>query len=134
MSAKPTLLERCTTETEKSSDRLQETLETVFRLKSFRHPQREVIEALLHRQDTFLLMPTGGGKSLCYMIPAVLSDGVTLVVSPLIALMHDQVERCKSLGIPARVWSSSAKDSEKDGILSDLRHTKPSIRLLYITP
>jgi ATP-dependent DNA helicase Q1 len=63
----------------------------VFGNAAFRHPQRQVCQAVLARRDCFVLMPTGGGKSLCYQLPAVLSRGVTVVVSPLISLIQDQV-------------------------------------------
>jgi ATP-dependent DNA helicase RecQ len=70
-------------------------------LGGFRHPQREVVERLIRKQPTLLLMPTGGGKSLAYQLPALMSDGIAVVVSPLIALMREQAERLRGMGIPA---------------------------------
>src|SRR5207248_1637788 len=78
-----------------------------FGLSSFRPGQREVIEAVLEGEDCLCVMPTGGGKSLCYQLPAVMGDGLTLVVSPLIALMKDQVDALDSLGIRATFVNST---------------------------
>ena len=72
----------------------------LFGLTAFRQGQREVIEAILASRDTLCIMPTGGGKSLCYQLPALAREGVTLVVSPLIALMKDQVDTLNGRGIP----------------------------------
>ena len=71
---------------------IHHTLKTVFGFHQFRSPQQEVIERVVAGEDVFLVMPTGGGKSLCYQIPALHRDGVAIVVSPLIALMKDQVD------------------------------------------
>src|SRR5436190_23502868 len=78
-----------------------------FKLTSFRPGQREVMEAILAGQDCLVIMPTGGGKSLCYQLPAVAREGLTLVVSPLIALMKDQVDALTTLGIAATYINSS---------------------------
>ena len=83
-----------------------------FRLSSFRPGQREVISALLAGQDCLCIMPTGGGKSLCYQLPAVAREGLTLVVSPLIALMKDQVDSLTALGIAATFINSSLSPAE----------------------
>jgi ATP-dependent DNA helicase RecQ len=82
----------------RTSSRIQQALESHFGFSSFREGQAEVIHEVLAGRDTLAVMPTGGGKSLCYQLPALLRDGVTLVISPLIALMHDQVEAMAALG------------------------------------
>src|SRR5262245_28368100 len=83
-----------------------------FKLNSFRPGQREVLAAILAGHDCLCIMPTGGGKSLCYQLPAVTRDGLTLVVSPLIALMKDQVDALTALGISATFINSSLAPSE----------------------
>jgi ATP-dependent DNA helicase RecQ len=87
----------------------QPALEKYFGFREFREPQGEVISEILNGQDVFVVMPTGGGKSLCYQLPAILLDGVTVVVSPLVALMKDQVDALVARGLSAtHVRSSSA--------------------------
>src|ERR1041385_3286932 len=83
-----------------------------FKLTSFRPGQREVISALLDGHNCLCIMPTGGGKSLCYQLPAVAREGMTLVVSPLIALMKDQVDALTALGIAATYINSSLAPAE----------------------
>src|SRR5690242_15091574 len=75
-----------------TSNYLTEQLQKNFGFNSFKEPQEEVIKSLLSGRDTFVIMPTGGGKSLCYQLPAIISDGCAIVVSPLIALMKNQVD------------------------------------------
>lgn len=116
---------------QKSSSALS-VLQTVFGFESFRHPQQEIIEGLIQGQDTLVLMPTGGGKSLCYQIPSLVRTGVTLVVSPLIALMADQVDALRSLGIQAAYYNSSLSPEEARSILAQLHNN--SLDLLYIAP
>ena len=82
-------------------------LNQYFGYSSFRAGQEKLIDAQLSGRDAFGVMPTGGGKSLCYQIPALLSDGVTLVVCPLISLMKDQVQALKKVGVPAAYINSS---------------------------
>ena len=83
-----------------------ETLEHYFGHAAFRPLQEEVVDAILNREDVLMILPTGGGKSLCYQLPTLLMEGVTVVVSPLLALMHDQVVALKANGIPAAMLSS----------------------------
>ena len=84
--------------------------------------------------DVFVSMPTGAGKSLCYQLPAVISKGVTLVVSPLIALMQDQLEHLEDLGIPAETLNSKMGAKDRKRVLDDLYDASPRTKLLYITP
>ena len=84
-----------------------EVLNQVFGYESFRGFQEEVVETVVSGRDALVLMPTGGGKSLCYQIPALLRDGVAVVVSPLIALMQDQVDALDEVGVKAAYLNSS---------------------------
>ena len=83
----------------------------MFGIDSFRSIQREVINATMARRDTFVLMPTGGGKSLCYQLPAISSDGVTIVISPLLALIHDQVMGLLSYNIPCAFLGANQNET-----------------------
>ena len=107
-------------------------LKTVFGYEEFRPLQRDVIENVLNRRDTLAVMPTGGGKSLCYQIPALIFPGLTVVVSPLIALMKDQVEQLKELGVPALFLNSSLSFEEYQENMSRVR--RGEIKLLYVAP
>lgn len=107
-------------------------LQRVFRYDSFRPGQKEVIDAVVRGKDTFLIMPTGGGKSLCYQVPAIALDGTALILSPLIALMKDQVDSLNELGVPATFINSSLKETEtKDRIQ---RMARGEYKLVYIAP
>ncbi len=98
----------------------------------FRPPQGQIIDSVLEGNDTFVLMPTGGGKSLCYQVPAVIMDGVTLVITPLIALMKDQVANLEKRGIQARAIYSGMYKDEIEDILN--RAVNKRISLLYLSP
>jgi ATP-dependent DNA helicase RecQ len=103
-----------------------------FGLKSFRPGQREVITAVLAGQDCLCVMPTGGGKSLCYQLPAVALEGVTLVVSPLIALMKDQVDQLDALGLPVTFINSTISLNEQYLRLEGIARRR--YRLVYVVP
>jgi ATP-dependent DNA helicase RecQ len=103
-----------------------------FGLTSFRHGQKEVIETVMAGQDCLCVMPTGGGKSLCYQLPAMVLDGLTLVVSPLIALMKDQVDQLQSLGLPVSFVNSTLSTSEQNDRLD--RMAAGEFRLVYVAP
>ena len=113
-------------------ERAQDLLNRVFGLHSFRGFQSEVIEILADGRDALVLMPTGGGKSLCYQIPALLRDGVAIVVSPLIALMADQVAGLDELGIPAAFLNSALSREEQREV--QRRLAAGTIKLLYVAP
>jgi len=109
-----------------------QTLQNVFGYDSFRHHQQEIIQAVLDGEDVLTLMPTGGGKSLCFQIPALLREGVAIVVSPLIALMQDQVNALQQLGVRAGFLNSTLDyDSQADIEQAVMRG---EIDLLYVAP
>src|SRR5262245_47135769 len=97
-----------------------EVLKTYYGFDAFRSPQDHIISDLTNGQDLLVLMPTGGGKSLCYQIPALIRPGVGIVVSPLIALMEDQVAALKQLGIRAAYYNSSLTTQEARRVLAQL--------------
>lgn len=111
---------------------LFDTLKQAFGYSQFRHGQLEVIQACLSGQDTFVLMPTGGGKSLCYQLPALLLPYVTVVVSPLMSLMKDQVDALQANGIAAEFINSSQSREEIQDVIRRLRNQQ--LKLLYLAP
>mgnify|MGYP000394664154 CR=1 FL=1 len=109
-----------------------DVLNSVFGYSEFRTGQQAVIEACLQGQDTLVLMPTGAGKSLCYQIPALLQSKVTIVVTPLLSLMKDQVDQLQAMGIAAAFVNSQQDRSEQMQILNQLQHGE--VKILYVSP
>ncbi|MGD9342835.1 MAG: DNA helicase RecQ [Desulfuromonadales bacterium] len=110
----------------------RQTLQEVFGYSEFRPDQQAVIKTLIEGRDAFVLMPTGGGKSLCYQIPALHRDGVAIIVSPLISLMKDQVDALLASGVRAAFYNSSLNAAEARGILAQLHAGE--LNLLYVAP
>src|SRR6266699_3434459 len=111
---------------------LQQALQQYFGYSTFRPLQEEIIRDITNRQDVFVLMPTGGGKSLCYQLPSLMQKGTTIVISPLISLMKDQVDGLKENGISAAFLNSSLTIKEQQEVLKSLQNKELS--LLYIAP
>ncbi len=111
---------------------IQQRLQDTFQLQAFRPGQQQVIETLLAGRSALAVFPTGGGKSLCYQLPALMLDGLTLVVSPLIALMKDQVDQLNALNIPAARLDSSVDGDQLKVIYRGME--EGSIKLLYVAP
>ncbi len=109
-----------------------ETLREVFGFDGFRPGQEEIVRAALDGEDVLAIMPTGGGKSLCYQLPALLRDGVTVVISPLIALMRGQVAQMRELGIAARALNSANDDAENAMAMQEAEAGE--LDLLYLSP
>ncbi|MFY9369957.1 MAG: DNA helicase RecQ [Desulfomonilia bacterium] len=109
-----------------------ESLRSVFGYESFRDHQEEIIQGLIRGENAFVLMPTGGGKSLCYQIPALHREGVGIVVSPLISLMKDQVDALRACGVKAAFYNSSLGSTEARKVLAKLHDGE--LDLLYLAP
>jgi ATP-dependent DNA helicase RecQ len=108
------------------------TLKQYFGYSSFREGQEQIISNILQGRDTLGIMPTGGGKSICFQVPALLFSGITLVISPLISLMKDQVDTLNSIGIPAAFINSSLRQGEVTGRIRDAGMGK--YKILYVAP
>lgn len=117
---------------EYSLARAKEKFRQVWGYEEFRLPQGEIIEALLRGKDTLVVLPTGGGKSICFQLPAILQDGLTIVVSPLVALMENQVNRLKQLGLSGALLHSELPRRDRQNTLQALRQQK--FNLLYLSP
>jgi ATP-dependent DNA helicase RecQ len=113
-------------------DQSKAILKSIFGYDDFRPLQAEIIENILHRKDTLVIMPTGGGKSLCYQIPGLIYKGLTVVVSPLISLMKDQVEQLAELGVAAGLLNSSLSLPEYRNNVEKVR--RGELKLLYMAP
>lgn len=124
-----------TLEATKVKQNLTHHLQRFFGFNTFKGDQEAIIESILNKQDTFVIMPTGGGKSLCYQLPALMSEGTAIVVSPLIALMKNQVDSLRSFGNTdgiAHVLNSSLNKAEITKVRSDI--TEGITKLLYVAP
>ena len=115
-----------------ATDTLGQILHATFGLRAFRPKQREIIEDIVNGRDAFVLMPTGGGKSLCYQLPALVRPGVALVVSPLISLMKDQVDALQASGISAEFYNSALDAQSARRVLARLHAGE--LDLLYVAP
>jgi ATP-dependent DNA helicase RecQ len=113
-------------------NKTHQLLKTIFGYDSFRPLQEEIITNILEKKDSLIIMPTGGGKSLCYQIPALLFDGLTIVISPLISLMKDQVEQLRQLGVKTALLNSSLSPDEYNRNYESVMSKKA--KLLYIAP
>lgn len=110
----------------------QQALQDYFGFESLRSGQDEIVAAIMEGRDTLAIMPTGGGKSLCYQLPALCREGVTIVVSPLIALMKDQVDALMARGIPAAAINSSLGGEEYRQVMNDFR--RGDLKIVYVAP
>ncbi len=110
----------------------QAMLREVFGFEGFRPGQAEIVEAVAHGENVLAIMPTGGGKSLCFQLPALLEDGVTVVISPLIALMRDQVRALQEAGVCAGALTSGNTEQETDAVFEALEERR--LKLLYMAP
>ncbi|MBQ3423289.1 MAG: RecQ family ATP-dependent DNA helicase, partial [Romboutsia sp.] len=99
---------------------------------NFRKGQEDIINSIVNKNDVLAIMPTGGGKSICYQVPALCLDGITIVISPLISLMKDQVDTLKTMGIKATYINSSLSNSEFNEILSHIEDNE--YKIIYVAP
>ncbi|MGH1468136.1 MAG: RecQ family ATP-dependent DNA helicase [Bdellovibrionales bacterium] len=114
------------------NNEIKKVLKEKFKIDSFRVGQQEIIDSVMAKKDVLALMPTGGGKSLCYQLPAFVNEGLTIVISPLISLMDDQVSSLRALGLPAGSIHSGVSDEERKAVFKGIRQNKSYI--LYLAP
>jgi ATP-dependent DNA helicase RecQ len=110
----------------------EEILKKYWKHSAFRPLQKEIIDSVLSGKDTFALLPTGGGKSICFQIPALMNDGICLVISPLVALMKDQINQLQSKGIKAIALTGGIKSEEMITLLDNCEFGNYSF--LYVSP
>ena len=113
-------------------EKILSVLQKYYGYKSFRRGQEEIITSILQGEDVLAIMPTGGGKSICYQIPALCMDGLTIVISPLISLMKDQVDALTAMGIEASYINSSLSSSDYNQILENIINDK--YKIIYVAP
>ena len=113
-------------------NRARKVLKEYYGYDSFRERQEEIITSILDGKDVVTIMPTGGGKSICYQVPALILDGLTIVISPLISLMKDQVDNIKNMGIKSAYINSTLSENEIKSILNDV--IKNEVKILYVAP
>ena len=116
------------------TERVENCLKSVFKLEEFRTLQREAVNITMSGIDCIILMPTGAGKSLCFQLPAVISNGITLVVSPLLSLIEDQLINLTGLSIKASFLNASSTKDEVNSVHSQMTEKNPLLKLLYVTP
>ncbi|XP_033110224.1 ATP-dependent DNA helicase Q1-like [Anneissia japonica] len=116
------------------SSQIKELMSSTFKVDSLRPLQLETMNVTLSKEDCFLIMPTGGGKSLCFQLPALISSGITLVISPLVSLMEDQVMALQTLEVPVACLTASSSKEETKWVHSQMSCGRPDIKLLYVTP
>ncbi|KOB74615.1 putative RecQ Helicase [Operophtera brumata] len=116
------------------SEKVENVLNNIFKIIAFRPKQLSVINSTLSNQHTIVVMPTGAGKSLCYQLPALIKPGLTIVVSPLISLMEDQVRSLNKKNVSAKYISSSSSKDETSAALNVLKDKATDVKLLYVTP
>src|SRR5258708_36436366 len=115
-----------------ADDALREALQRVWGYSTFRPLQREAMHAILDARDSIVVLPTGGGKSLCFQAPAIVDPGLALVVSPLLSLMQDQVDGLRVDGVAASYLNSTLLPHERDEVIASVRVGR--CRLLYVSP
>lgn len=109
-----------------------DVLHKYYGYTSFRKGQENIITSIINKEDVLAIMPTGGGKSICYQVPALCLDGITIVISPLISLMKDQVDALKTMGVKARLINSSLSNSEYNEVLEEIENDE--CKIIYIAP
>ncbi|MPQ43741.1 DNA helicase RecQ [Clostridium tarantellae] len=113
-------------------DKAQSILQKYYGYKNFRKGQKDIIDNILLQKDVLAIMPTGGGKSICYQVPALILDGLTIVISPLISLMKDQVDSIKGMGIECAYINSSLSVTEFNNVMSGIINN--NYKIIYVTP